>query len=95
MTDTAEIQQEGYSFLNMSTTVSTLIKSGNGILHAIVVNTGAAGIVTVYDNTAGSGTKIATLKSGVAEGTYTFDLKFDNGLYVIPAAAVNVTYIYR
>ena len=79
----------------MSTTVSTVIKSGNGVLHAIVINTGAAGIVTIYDNTAGSGTKIATLKTGITERTLIYDLKFDNGLYVIPAAAVNVTYIYR
>jgi hypothetical protein len=86
---------DSLSFLNMATTVSTVVKSGAGMLHAIIINSTAAGTITVYDNTAGSGTKIATLKSSIVEGTYTFNLKFDTGLYVIPAAASNVTYVYR
>ena len=83
------------SFLNMATTVSTVVKSGAGTLHAIIINSTAAGTITVYDNTAGSGTKIATLKASIVEGTYTFNVKFGTGLYVIPAAASNVTYVYR
>lgn len=85
----------GFSFTNLSDTVSQVIKSGAGMLHAIVINASAAGIVTIYDNTVGSGTKIATLKSSLAEHTYIYDIKFSTGLYVIPAATVNITYIYR
>ena len=95
MTDTSEVQLEGYSFKNLADTVSQVVKTGNGLLHAIIINAKAAGTLTVYDNTAGSGTKIATFASNAPEGTYTFNLKFATALYVIPAAAVNVTYIYR
>ena len=92
---TLDAQPGGFSFLNMVSTVSTVVKTGAGMLHAIVINKSVNGTITVYDNTAGSGTKIATLKASIVEGTYTFDLKFSNGLYVIPAAAVDVTYVYR
>lgn len=86
----------GFGFTNLSDTVSQVIKGSAGMLHSIVINTSAAGTVTIYDNaTEGVGTKIATLKSGLTENTYIYDIKFSNGLYVIPAAAVNITYIYR
>ena len=86
---------DALSFLNMASTVSTVVKTGAGMLHAIVINKSANGTITVYDNTAGSGTKIATLKASVVENSYIYDLKFSNGLYVIPGAAVDVTYVYR
>lgn len=86
---------QGKSFLNIADTASTLVKSGAGYLHAIIVNNSPAGSLTVYDNTAGSGTKIATLKASITEGTYTFNCQFDNGLYVIPAAVGDYTIVYR
>lgn len=88
-------QDEGYSFKNISTSATTTVKSGAGYLHSIVVNKAANGAVTIYDNTAGSGTLIATLKASIVEGTYIFDCKFSNGLYVIPAAATDITLMYR
>lgn len=90
-----DMGEGGYSFTNLADTVSQAVVTGAGMLHAIVINTAAAGIVTIYNNTEGTGTKIATLKSGLTENTYIYDIKFSTGLYVIPAAAVNITYIYR
>lgn len=78
-----------------TTTSSALVKSGAGTLHAIVVNTTAAGTVTVYDNTSGTGTTVGQLKASVAEGTYIYDCDFSTGLYVLPAAVGDYTVVYR
>lgn len=76
---------------NITTATTTTVKSGRGNLGRIVVNTTAAGAITVYDNTAASGTKIATLKSSIAEGAYTFECRFLTGLTVVTAAASDIT----
>jgi len=83
-----------YGYKNIATATTTVVKSGVGILHSIVVNTTAAGAITVYDNTAGSGTKIATLKASVVEGSYIFDVAFATGLTIITAAASDITVTY-
>jgi hypothetical protein len=70
------------------------VKLGPGILKSITVNTTAAGSITVYDNTAASGTKIGTLKASVAEGTYQYDAYFAIGLTVVTAAASDITVVY-
>lgn len=75
----------------ISTATTTVVKSGSGILGSIVVGETAAGAITVYDNTAASGTVIAVLKASVAEGTYTFDASFSTGLTVVTAGASKVT----
>jgi hypothetical protein len=61
------------------------------MLHTIVVGTTAAGSITVYDNTAASGTILAVLKSSIAEGTFTFDVAFSTGLTIVTAAASLIT----
>lgn len=85
----------GYSFSNVSTATTTVVKSGAGTLHSIVVNTTAAGAITVYDNTAASGTKIATLKASVVEGDFIYDLAFSTGLTIVTAAASDITVTYK
>lgn len=76
---------------NITTAATTTVKSGRGNLGRIVVNTTAAGSITVYDNTAGSGTKIATLKASIVEGTYTFECRFFTGLTIVTAGASDIT----
>jgi hypothetical protein len=76
---------------NISTATTTVVKPGPGILKSITVNTTAAGTITVYDNTAASGTKIATLKASIVEGTYQYDVFCGTGLTVVTAAASDVT----
>lgn len=82
------------NYANISTATTTTVKSGTGTLQRIVVNSTAAGAITVYDNTAGSGTKIATLKASIGEGTYTFGATFNKGLTIVTAAASDITVIY-
>ena len=79
----------------ISTTTTTTVKSGRGRLHTITVGTTSAGAITVYDNTAGSGTIIAVLKASVAEQTFTFDCEFATGLTIVTAgnSLITVTYL--
>lgn len=84
-----------FNYNNISTATTTTVKSGVGVLHAITINTTAAGAITVYDNTAGSGTKIATFPSSAVVGTYLFDVAFTTGLTIVTAAASNITVSYN
>lgn len=75
-----------YSFLNLAANATTTVKTGAGVLHSITINTlGTADTVTVYDNTAGSGTKIGTINAALSQGTLIFDAAFVTGLTVVIA----------
>ena len=82
------------SFLNITSATTTTVKSGRGILKAIIVNTTAAGTITIYDNTAASGTKIGTMKASIAENSYEFNALFQTGLTIVTGAASDITVIY-
>lgn len=85
-----------YAYSNISTATTTTVKSGQGILHAITINTTAAATITIYDNTAGSGTTIATIAASPAIGsTFRFDVQFLTGLTIVTAGASNITVSYR
>ena len=91
----------GYSYTRMSTATTTTIKSGAGFLHTININKAVAtGTITVYDNTAGSGTIIALITFGAAIlndppllGLY--DVAFATGLTIVTSAATDLTVSYR
>jgi hypothetical protein len=78
----------------ISTATTTTVKSGAGVLHTIVLTETAAGTITIYDNTAASGTVIGLLKASIVEGTYTFDRAFTTGLTIVTAAASKLTATY-
>lgn len=78
----------------IATATTTTVKSGSGHLHSIVLGETAAGAITVYDNTAGSGTIITAFKASVVEGTYLFDCQFSTGLTIVTAAASKLTVTY-
>lgn len=91
----------GYSFLNITAAAptTTVVKTGTGILHTITFNKPVAtGVVTVYDNTAASGTVIGTITvpASPMPVTLTFDAAFSTGLTVVTATAaqdITVTFI--
>ena len=90
----------GFTFGNMTTSTTTTFKSGAGVLHTVTINQlgTVASTVSIFDNTAGSGTSIAVLNSlSTGEGTYTYDVAFTTGLTVTTTgtAAPNVTVSYR
>jgi hypothetical protein len=78
-----------YRYLNITGQTTTVVKSGGGILHTICVNTPAATeTITVYDNTAASGTKIGTVTVFAATNPcLTYDVNFTTGLTIVTATA--------
>lgn len=83
------------TYANLTSAATTTIKSGSGILEKIVINTGASSTtVTVYDNTAGSGTKIATAAT-TTQGTLSYGCRFGTGLTVVTSGAADITIVYR
>lgn len=77
---------------------TTVVATGKGMLHTITLNTPVAtGVITIYDNTAGSGTKIATITvpASPMPVTLTYDVSFANGLTIVTSvAAQDITVAY-
>jgi hypothetical protein len=90
--------QEPFSYQNITTDTTSTIKSSPGYLHAVCVNTPTAtGTITLYDNTAASGTKIGTITSYASTPRcFTYDVAFWIGLTVVTAtAAQDITVSFR
>lgn len=75
----------------ISTITTTQVKTGRGNFTRLIVGTTAAGAITVYDNTAASGTILLELKASIAEGVYEVNCRFQTGLCVVTAAASRIT----
>lgn len=85
----------GGSFRNITTNTTTVVKSASGVLERIVVNTaGSSATVTIYDNTAASGTKIGTASAN-AQGLLTYNAHFATGLTIVTTGAPDITVVYR
>lgn len=95
--------EQRFSFTNIVTNTTTTVKSGAGLLHRIILNTQVASeVITIYDNTAASGTKIGTITMPAAllgDGPINIEYNalFATGLTIVTAtgASVDLTVIYR
>jgi hypothetical protein len=86
----------GNSFSQFATT-PVVVKEGAGTLHRIVVGTvaGQAATVILYDNIAGSGTKIASMKFPTNDTkSVEFGVAFTTGLTVVTTNSPEVTVVY-
>jgi hypothetical protein len=85
-----------YNYQNIASATTTVVKTGAGILRSIVINTTAAAAITIYDNTAGSGNKIATIAASPAIGSvFEFHCAFNTGLTIVTAGASDITVAFR
>lgn len=102
-----------YSFLNITTNTTTVVKSGAGTFAGFTVNNNGfttAGTITIYDNTAGSGTKLGTWTIPVQPPGTTLlattffppalmlNASFTTGLTIVTATtapACDITVLYR
>jgi hypothetical protein len=97
----AAVEFAGNAFSNIKTAATTTVKSGAGTLHRITVNTLiASATISIFDNTAGSGTTIGKLTlpstiTGVNPFTVEFDLHFATGLTIITSGLTDITVTYR
>jgi len=77
------------------TNAPVVCKYGAGRLHRVIINSNAGTDVTLYDNTAASGTIIAVLTT-IEATSLEFNCPFFIGLTAVPSvAAVEVTIIYE
>lgn len=88
--DVLKVEQR-FSPTYISTATTTTVKSGVGFLHSITITESVASTIVVYDNTAASGTIIASFVASAGTGTYTFDVSFTVGLTIITAGASKLT----
>lgn len=86
--------QDNYSSAYISTATTTTVKTGSGFLNSITIGETAAGAITIYDNTAGSGTVLAAFKASVVENTYKIEAPFKTGLTIVTAGASKLTVSY-
>jgi len=77
----------------IKTATTTTIKSGAGYLKSITILGGTLGAITVYDNTAASGTEICPVFTPATGALVTlhFDTQFVTGLTIITAAATHLS----
>lgn len=83
-----------YQFTNivLAAPTTTVVATGNGVLHSITFNKPlATSVVTVYNNTAASGTTIATITvpASPMPVTLTYDVYFSVGLTITTATAAS------
>jgi len=89
--------EAGTSPLRINTSTTTVVKGGPGILVSVIVNTKGtvASTVTIYDNTAASGTIVAVIDSLNNVGTFTFNCLMAIGITVVTTGAPDITVCYR
>lgn len=82
----------------ISTATTTVVRTGPGTLRRLIVNNGSpGGTITVYDNTAASGTQIAVVNiPGSTNNPFVldYDLEANTGITVVTSTAVNLTVTY-
>lgn len=87
------------SYLNITGDATTVVKSGAGTLSRIVLNAPTATeVITIYDNTAASGTIIGkiTIPTSPQPVSIEFGVAFATGLTILTATATSdLTIVYR
>jgi len=73
-----------FQYVHLSGAATTTIRTGKTFLIRVVVGT-AGTTITLYDNTAGSGTVIAVI--GAVTGSFTFEVECQIGLTAVTVGA--------
>lgn len=95
------VEQGGASWANITTGATTVVKSGAGTLHKIIINTPvASATLTLYNNTSAAGNKIGTITlpstiTGETPISLEYDLYFSLGLTIVTSGATDLTVVYR
>ncbi|MEO7718731.1 MAG: hypothetical protein ABIY70_21240 [Capsulimonas sp.] len=89
----------GWTYANITTNTTSTVKSGSGRLRSITINNpGSGASAIVYDNTTGTGTKLATLGGLNGPTTLVYDAQFSTGLTIVTSAtttAADITVSYK
>lgn len=90
------VEMNGLNYTNIAGATTTVIKSGAGILGKIIINKPLSlSVTTVYDNTAGSGSKIGTIANPLTllqqQSCLDIGVAFNNGLTITTSANDDIT----
>jgi len=100
LNDVLRVEQR-YTFTNITGQATTVVKSGAGHLHSLVINTAAAnGVIRCRDNTSDTGTLIFQVTQPAAllqsQVVMLYDVSFSVGLTCVTAtASQDITMVYR
>lgn len=85
------------TYKHISTNTTTVCKYGPGDLHRITMNNPTNAAITVYDNTAASGTVIAIINPGSSATPFSleYSLPFQIGLTIVTAGSPDLTVVYE
>lgn len=84
--------EDRYTNIVAAAPTTTSIRSGRGVLRKIIINKPVAGgVITIYDNTAGSGAKIATITCAATTSdtpiSLDYDVVFKIGLTIVTSGS--------
>lgn len=88
-----------YNHILLAAPTTTLVKTGDGILHTVTINNPAATeVIVIYDGVSAGGTPIAsiTIPATPVPITLTYDVHFKAGLTIVTQTAasdITVSYI--
>ena len=83
--------------IHLTTAATTTLKLGAGNLHRIVLNNAGGTLITIYDNTAGSGTVLAIINTPETASAISLDyfIPFAIGLTIVTTGTWDLTVIYE
>lgn len=88
-----------YSYAHISTSTTTVVKSGAGVLHTLSVNNlgTVASTTTIYDNTSAAAPVVAVINTLAGQTSYLYDVAFNTGLTIVTTGTVapDVTVAYK
>lgn len=84
-------------YVHISTATTTICKYGAGTLQSVILNNPTNNSITIYDNTAGSGTIIAVINPGASAVPVAlfYGIDFSTGLSVTTAGTPDITVVYE
>lgn len=84
-------------YFHGTTAATTVLKYGAGTLHRITLNNPTGTLITIYDNTAGSGTVLAVIVTPAQANPVTLDynIPFSTGLAVVSTGTWDFTLAYE
>lgn len=85
------------SFICSIDTGTALVKSGNGILTGLTINSHSSGVMALYDGTSVAGNVMhSSITFGAAERTIDFqNERFTTGLFIDATGTMSVTIRYK
>lgn len=78
--------QADWGYQSLTASGNTLVKTGTGQFHSLIVGT-ATGNITIYDGTSSGGTVILGTSALPAAGVYNFNVSFVTGLFIVLSGA--------